>query len=480
METVSLAVGLLAGLLGGAIASWLIARARRAQALAEAEAQSRAEITGLAERLTLREQELASLQQRQQAWEHEEEALRELLSEAKSRGRELETRLEDERKNAAEKIAQLMDVEERLNRVFQALSAESLRANNQAFLDLAKATLEKFQSEAKGDLDQRQKAVENLVVPIKDTLEKYDQQIQAIEKSRSEAYGSLSRQVEALLVSQQKLESETGKLVQALRTPQVRGRWGEFQLRRVVELAGMSAYCDFAEQESVKSEAGRLRPDLTVKLPGGKNIVVDSKAPLQAYLDALEAGSEEERRQCLAAHARQIRNHLQGLSNKAYWNQLKDTPEFVVLFIPGEPFLSAAAERDPQLLEDGVKQRVIFATPLTLISLLRAVAYGWRQEIIAENTRKISDLGKELYERVSTLTKHFRILGQSLNSSVKAYNDAVGTLESRILVSARKFKELGATPQSEILELPPVEKASRDIQSPELLAITGGIGDQET
>jgi DNA recombination protein RmuC len=478
METVSL-IGLLAGLVAGFVTAWVIARARKAQALAEAEAQSRAQIAGLAERLRLREEELEVLQQREKAWDAEEEILAKQLSEAKARDRELATRLEDERKNAAEKIAQLQQIEERLNDVFQALSAEALRANNQSFLDLAKTTLERFQSEAKGDLEQRQKAVENLVAPIKETLDRYDQQIQAIEKSRSEAYVSLREQLGSLLVSQQNLESETSRLVKALRLPQVRGRWGEFQLRKVVELAGMSPYCDFAEQESVSGESSRLRPDLTVKLPGGKNIVVDSKAPLQAYLDSLETDNEDQRKTLLLAHARQVRNHLQSLSHKAYWNQLKDTPEFVILFIPGEPFLSAAAEYDAALLEDGVKQRVIFATPLTLISLLRAVAYGWRQEIIAENTRRISDLGKELYDRVATLTEHFRSLGRNLGNSVKAYNAAIASLEGRVLVSARKFKELGATPQTEILEPSPIDQSARNIQAPELLVMAEGAVDDE-
>lgn len=460
-----------AGLLLGVLVAWLIGKARRAQALAEAQTQERAEMAALKERLQLREQELAESRQRQIAWDARETALESELSEIKARSRELQVRMDEEQKSAAEKIAQLQSLEERLNREFQALSAKALRENNETFLNLAQTKLETFQSEARGDLEQRQKAVENLVAPINETLTRYDQQIQSMERSRSQAYGSLSQQVESLLVSQQKLESETSKLVKALRMPHVRGRWGEFQLRRVVELAGMSAHCDFVEQETMSSEAGRLRPDLIVKLPGGKNIVVDSKASLQAYLDALETDNEDRRKSLLQDHARQIRNHLQSLSSKAYWSHLKDTPEFVILFIPGEAFLSAAAERDADLLEDGVKQRVIFATPLTLIALLRAVAYGWTQERIADNARKISDLGKELYDRVATLTQHFRILGQSLGKSVKAYNDAVGSLEGRVLTSARKFKELGATPQNEILELEPIDQATREIQAPELLAL---------
>jgi DNA recombination protein RmuC len=469
-----------AGLLLGVLVAWLIGKARRAQALAEAQTQGRAEMAALKERLQLREQELAESRQRQIAWDAKETALESELSEMKARNRELQARMDEEQKSAAEKIGQLQSLEERLNREFQALSAKALRENNEAFLNLAQTKLETFQSEARGDLEQRQKAVENLVAPINETLTRYDQQIQSMERSRSQAYGSLSQQVESLLVSQQKLESETSKLVRALRMPQVRGRWGEFQLRKVVELAGMSAHCDFVEQETMSSEAGRLRPDLIVKLPGGKNIVVDSKASLQAYLDALETDNEDRRKSLLQDHARQIRNHLQSLSSKAYWSHLKDTPEFVILFIPGEAFLSAAAERDADLLEDGVKQRVIFATPLTLIALLRAVAYGWTQERLADNARKISDLGKELYDRVATLTQHFRILGQSLGKSVKAYNDAVGSLEGRVLTSARKFKELGATPQNEILELEPVDQATREIQAPELLAVLEGAGEESS
>jgi len=468
MEILTFIVGLLLGVL----VAWLVAKARRAQALAEAQTQAGAEMAALKERLQLREQELGESRQRQTAWDVKETALESELSEMKARCRELQARMDEEQKSAAEKIAQLQSLEDRLNREFQALSAKALRENNEAFLNLAETKLGTFQSEARSDLEQRQKAVENLVAPINETLTRYDQQIQSMERSRSQAYGSLSQQVESLLVSQQKLESETGRLVKALRRPQVRGRWGEFQLRKVVELAGMSSHCDFVEQETMTSEAGRLRPDLVVKLPGGKNIVVDSKASLQAYLDALETDDEDRRKSLLQDHARQIRNHLQSLSSKAYWSHLKDTPEFVILFIPGESFLSAAAERDAELLEDGVKQRVIFATPLTLIALLRAVAYGWTQERIADNARKISDLGKELYDRVATLTQHFRILGQSLGKSVKAYNDAVGSLEGRVLTSARKFKELGATPQNEILELEPIEHATREIQAPELLAVS--------
>ena len=471
MDVALLTIAFITGLAIGLIVAWVFSKSRQAQLLAESLADSKAQIASLSERVSLREQEIQVISTERDQRTAVEQGLRLELIEAKGLTRELETRLSEERRGSSEKIAELHRIEERLQESFQALSADALRANNQTFLDLARVTLERFQVQAQGDLDQRQRAVEILVAPIKDSLERYDRQIQLIERSRNEAYGSLSRQVESLLVSQQRLESETSKLVNALRMPQVRGRWGEFQLRKVVELAGMSSHCDFVEQENTNTETGRLRPDLIVKLPGKKNVVVDSKAPLKAYLDALEVESEEQRKALLQLHARQIRAHLQSLSNKSYWNQLQDTPEFVVLFIPGEPFLSAAIEYDANLLEDGVKQRVIFATPLTLIALLRAVAYGWRQELIAENARKISDLGKELYDRIATFARHFRSLGQNLSQSVKAYNDTIGSLESRILVSARKFKELGATVQEDILEISQIEQEPREVRMSEFLEI---------
>jgi DNA recombination protein RmuC len=382
---------------------------------------------------------------------------------------ELETRLAEERKAASERLSLLDNAQQALSNAFKALSSEALRSNNQAFLDLAKTQLGEFQQGARSELEARQKAVDELVRPLRESLEKVDDKLGDIERQRLSAYSALNEQLKGLVETHlPMLRNETANLVKALRQPTVRGRWGEIQLKRVVEMAGMLEYCDFVEQESRTTEDGRLRPDLIVRLPGGKSIVIDAKAPITAYLNAIEATDEAARQTGLTDHARQVRDHIVALGRKSYWEQFDPTPEFVVLFLPGEMFFSAALQEDPGLIEFGVNERVIPATPTTLIALLRAVAYGWRQEKLAENAQEVADLGRQLYERIAKLAEHWANVGDKLGKAVEAYNGSVATLESRVLVSARRFRELQAVPADVEIEIvAPVDQTTRSLQAVE-------------
>ncbi len=364
---------------------------------------------------------------------------------------------------------QRLHTQEQLTHAFRSISADALQRNNQQFLDLARTQLEGFQTAAKTDLEVRQKEIGETLNPIRESMAKVDIQIQELEKVRAGAYQSLQQQLEQLIKEQNLLRGETSNLVSALRQPTVRGRWGEIQLRRVVELAGMLNHCDFIEQHSVQTEEGRLRPDLIVKLPGGRNVIIDSKVPLAAYLAALEARDDVTRGARLQEHARAVRTHIQQLSRKGYAEEVRKSAEFVVLFLPGEVFFSAALEQDPSLIEAGVEQGVMIATPTSLIALLRAVAFGWRQEQIARNAEDISALGKEIFDRLATMAEHWSKVGYSLKSAVDGYNKATSSLESRVMVTARRFRELDAGLDPEKLaELESVDVMPRQLQHEDL------------
>lgn len=382
-----------------------------------------------------------------------------LLAHMRSQKRiaQLATTLDLERASAAEKAAAL-------EQSFAALAHRALKENNQSFLQLAHETLKQFQIHAKNELDHKEKAVEGMVKPIREALEKTEQQIRLIEQDRKQAYGALHKHLETLTETQQLLHGETRNLVKALRRPEVRGQWGELTLKRLAELAGMVEHCDFFEQESQDAEAGRLRPDMIVRMPGGREIVVDVKTPLDAYLNAVEANDDESRQHHLEHHARNVRERVRELATKAYWSQFKNAPDFVILFIPGEQFLSAALDNDRSLLEDALRQKVILTTPISFVALLRAVAYGWRQESLAENAERIRVVGEELYSRLATFSEHLAKLGRSLDGAVESYNRSVGSFEAKVLPSARKFAEMGITGSKDPEEPQQIEKGARALE----------------
>ena len=392
------------------------------------------------------------------------------LAEARAEAVRLDSALAAERTAAAEKLVLLEDARAKLSQAFEALSKSALDHNNQSFLALAKEQFAQIHKASQADLDHRHKAIAQIVDPVNRSLEKMDGHLRELETKRSTAYGELSQQVRSLAAGQQGLEGETRKLVQALRSSNVRGRWGEMQLQRVVELAGLQEHCDFDQQVSVQGDDDeRLRPDMVVHLPGGKSIVVDAKASLDGYLSLLNAEDEDQRRLYLAKVATDVRGRVAELSKKAYWDRFPNSPEFVVLFLPGEGLFATALHQDPTLFEHGIDGNVVLASPTTLIGLLRAVAFGWRQEALAENAREITALGKDLYGRLATMGEHFTSLGRSLNSAVGHYNKTVGSLEGRVLPSARKFRDLKVTGHGDRLQPPEtIEQSTRMLTAAEL------------
>ena len=381
----------------------------------------------------------------------------------------LQTELEQERVSHSEQLKTWHSAETSFRDAFEALGAQALSRNSEAFLQLAETRLRQARVEAASDVDARKRAIEDLLAPMAKALERVDTEVRDAERRRHQESAALLQQVATLDGNNRELQTETRRLVDALKRPSVRGRWGELQLKRVVELAGMLEHCDFVEQQTLAGSDRRIRPDVIVQLPGGKTVIVDAKVPLDAYLRALEAPDETAKQVLLLDHARQVRNHLTQLSAKSYFSDVPGSPEFVVMFLPGEMFFSAALEQDPTLIEFGVERKVIPASPTTLIALLRAVAYGWQQDAMEENARQISELGRNLYEAVRTLAGHFSDLGMRLNSSLDSYNKAVGSLERNVLVKARRFKDLQASANAEdIVRLEPLDRVPRALQAPEL------------
>lgn len=473
MESLYLIVSLLLGAAVGSGVTFALARTRFHGC-----DETRAELDQAREALRQEELQMAALNERVKRIDELEEAVqvRELrledlqteLGEYRRKEAVLEAQLAERERGFAEQLSTIEKAREELSKAFSEISQGALEKNNKLFLDLAEQNLRKLQESAKGELEKKQVAIDEMVKPIRESLEKVDQHVAEMEKQRAAAYAGLSEQVKGLMETQTRLQNETANLVRALRNPNQRGRWGEIQLRRVVEMAGMLEYCDFRSQETHEGAEGRLRPDLVVQLPNNKTIVVDAKTPLDAYLSALECADDTQRAEHLRNHARQVRTHITQLSGKRYWEQFASSPEVVVLFIPGEPMYNAALEQDPSLIEFGVDNKVLVATPVTLIGLLRSIAYGWRQERLQENAEDICRAGRDLYARVGTLADHFKKLGRNLDSAVSAYNETVGSLEYRVLPQARKFKELQAATKEDIPALEPIDRTTRRTDSPEL------------
>ncbi len=389
------------------------------------------------------------------------------ISGMRARNSALEAQLKSQDQLREERQETLKQAETTLAASMIEQTGKSFREHSETFLKLAKANLGSHQEKAHGQMQAKEKAIEALIKPVADALKKTEEQLLRIEKERKEAYGSIYKELETVSRSQQALQEETQNLVNALRRPEVRGQWGELTLRRVVELAGMVKHCDFSEQTQVDGDEGSIRPDMIIHLPEGRTLVVDVKTPLDAYLEATAAKDAKSREVALKRHARHVRERVRELSSKNYWSQFDGSPEFVILFVPGEQFLAAALDMEPNLNEEAIKQKVLLTTPNSLVALLKVVAYGWRQMTLAKNAEQIRDLGQDLYRRLTTFTGHLSKLGRQLGSSVEAYNSAVGSLERQVLPGARKFIEMGINAPREMPELDPIEKTARQLQSPQ-------------
>src|SRR4030043_2051443 len=460
------------GLAIGGIITWLIASSRQqkqyTKQIADLQSSYSNQITELEKRASGAEARIEELRQLVQQRDSEINQIRSELDAERQAKVEALTRLEAAQKSFEEQKALIEAMKTEMTNTFNALSSAALKSSSEDFLRLASEHLGKVVADTKGKLGEHQAAMDGMIKPLYETLKRYEEQIRSIEESRHKAYGSLEEQLRALALTHENLQRETSNLVSALRKPQVRGRGGEMQLRRVAELSGMSMHCDFTEQQSMDTEKGRIRPDMIVHLPMEREIVVDSKVSLEAYLDAIAATTEDERKAKMEKHAQQVRAHMNKLASKDYWSQFKQSPEFVVLFIPGESFLSSALDMDNTIIEDGIERRVIIATPTTFIALLRAIAYGWRQEQLTKNAQAISELGRQLYERMNTLVQHFDSIGSNLEKAISAYNKAVGSMESRILPSVRRFKELGVTGADEIPVIEQIDQTPRNLSILEL------------
>jgi len=450
--TTELLLYLLVGALVGALVAWLLGRATRVSPAALTSAEARA-AAAEARAGTLTE-ELAQA-------EHTVATLRTRLEEEQHRRTVAETEAQQSAALARRQLDDLAAARQQLENAFKSLAADALDASSRNLLQLAEERFRTLQEQASGDLRASKDAIGALVQPLAEKLSEYQDRVQRFAEHGQRDLGEVGRQLKDVMGATERLQLETGKLVSALRQPHVRGRWGEVALRRVVELAGMTRHCDFDEQTTHSGDEGRLRPDVVVKLPGGRTVIVDAKVALTAYLDAVDAGSEDERRGHLKRHALQLRTHVEKLADKDYGRQLRATAEFVVLFIPGDAFLSAAAEIEPALIEDALERNVVIATPATLIALLRAVAYGWRQEQVAENAQQISDLGRQVHDRLTTLITRLAATGAQLNKTVRAYNDTVASLEARVLPAVRRFGELGVPSRKELVEPQRVETVPR-------------------